>query len=384
MQHILYFLIGLVCLSVVPTAEARIWPFRSPVSTAPADEQTALAQPIFEQGNIARQNGNLRSALRHYRTVTRQYPVSAFAPLALLYTGEIQMERRRWDKAVEAFQTLLMRHPDFPRFNEILDRQFEMAVALAEGDGMRLLGLFPYRAYNRSVAHFENIVRNAPFSDLAPFALLNVARIHQHRGNTEDAIDALDRLINNYPNSILVEQAYLELAKTFANLVTGPRYDQGSTREAISYFQDFLILFPDHEQVELAEKGLQVNLDVLAQSRLLIGEFFFRHRSNFRAAEVFFNEAITISPNSPAADRSRAYLARIEEFRERAANDPNFVMPRVTWGDYLWFWRGGRAEFNVDDIDPATLRSVEDLPSAPVSSPPLEEPPVGPLRDQGI
>lgn len=250
---------------------------------------------------------------------------------------------------------------------------------------MRLMGIFPYRAYNRSVAHFENIVLNAPFSDLAPFALLNVARIHQHRGNVEDAIDSLDRLINNYPNSILVEQAYLELARTFANLVTGPRYDQGSTREAISYFQDFLILFPDHEQVALAEQGLQVNQDVLAQSRLLIGEFFFRHRSNFRAAEVFFNEAITISPNSPAANRARAYLIRIEEFRERAATDPDFAMPRVTWGDYLWFWRGTRAEFNIDDIDPATLRSVDDLPTAPVSAPPQDEPPpVGPLRDPGI
>ncbi|MCD8483939.1 MAG: hypothetical protein LR015_15605 [Verrucomicrobia bacterium] len=110
--------------------------------------------------------------------------------------------------------------------------------------------------------------------------------------------------------------------------------------------------------------------------------FYFRHRSNFRAAEVFFNEAITISPNSPSAMRARAYLARIEEFRERAANDPNFVMPRVTWGDYLWFWRGRRAEFTVDDIDPATIRSVEDLPSAPVSAPAQDEPPpVGPLRE---
>ncbi|MCD8483940.1 MAG: tetratricopeptide repeat protein [Verrucomicrobia bacterium] len=276
MHNLLYLLIVLFTLTLATPAEAQFWPFRTRASTAPADEQTMLAQPIFEQANFARSNGNLRSALRQYRRVYERYPISAFAPLALLYTGEIQMERRRWDKSVQAFQTLLFRHPDFPRFNEILDRQFEMAVALAEGDGMRFRRHYSLPCLQSFRGPFLRIiVRNAPFSDIAPFALLNVARIHQQRGNIEEAIDALDRLINNYPNSILVEQAYLELAKTFANLVTGPRYDQGSTREAISYFQDFLILFPDHEQVELAEQGLQNNLDVLAGSKLLIGEFLF-------------------------------------------------------------------------------------------------------------
>lgn len=187
-------------------------------------------------------------------------------------------------------------------------------------------------------------------------------------------------MINNYPTSTLTDTAYLELAQTFASLVTGPEYDQGATREAISYFQDFLILFPDNERVEEGERGLQEKLDVLSRSKLLIGEFYFRHRSAFRAAEVFFNEAITVSPTSPSADRARAYLARIEEFRLRAAEDPNFRMPRVTWGDYLFFWRGTREEFRIDVIDPAQIRSVDDLPTAPVRTRPVEEP-VSPLRD---
>jgi outer membrane protein assembly factor BamD len=381
-RFVIIFLLS-VCFQLVPVTvtEAAIWPFRSSVSSAPAEEQTRLSKPYFERGVAAREAGNKRTALRNFKRVYNRYPVSTYAAPSLLYTGEIQMERRKWDKALEAFQTLLIRHPEFPRFNEILNHQYEMAVALAEGDGVRLLGLFPYRAYNRSVSHFENLINNAPYSDLAPLALMNVARIHQHQGNTAEAIDALDRLINNYPASTLTDIAYLELAQTFSDLVTGPEYDQGATREAISYYQDFLILFPNNERVEEGEVGLSENLDVLARSKLLIGEFYFRHRSAYRAAEIFFNEAITVSPTSPSADRARAYLARIEEFRRRAAEDPNYRMPRVTWGDYLFFWRGQREDFRIDEIDPSQIRSVEDLPSAPVGTPQQAEP-ASPLRDE--
>jgi outer membrane protein assembly factor BamD len=74
---------------------------------------------------------------------------------------------------------------------------------------------------------------------------MNIARGHQRMHNTEEAIDALDRMINNYPQSLLAPDAYLKLGETHASLVQGPEYDQTSTKEAITYFQDFMILFPN-------------------------------------------------------------------------------------------------------------------------------------------
>ena len=43
---------------------------------------------------------------------------------------------------------------------------------------------------------------------------------------------------------MVTSDAYLKLAETHAALVDGPLYDQGATNEAISYFEDYLILFP--------------------------------------------------------------------------------------------------------------------------------------------
>lgn len=301
-------------LAALSPAEAFLGFRKAPVDTAPA-EQTAKAAPIYEKALKAQQSGRERSALRGYKTIFEKYPASDFSAQALYNTGVIEYERGNWKKSFTAFQSILIRHPDFPRFNELVEYQFRIALAHTERGKTRLFLVIPIRSYGKAVGYFEIVIRNAPFSDLAPLALMNIAMIHQHQGNTAEAIDALDRLINSYPKSLLADDAYLKLAETFADLVQGPMYDQGATREAMSYFEDFLILFSRNEEVARAEQGLAEMEDVYARSKLVIGEYYMKHRRWYEAASIFFNEAITIAPDSPAAQRAREQLARIEEIR---------------------------------------------------------------------
>lgn len=304
-----------ICLLVAFTpAHGFLWFGKDPIDTSPAI-QTEKAQPIYEAALAAERDGKLRRALRGYKKVYEKYPAAEFAGQALYNSGVIHFERKKWKQAFSMFQTILIYHPDFPQFNELVEYQFRIALANAEGDNVRLLYLIPYKALNRAVGYFEIVISNAPYSELAPLALMNVALIHQHKGQTAEAIDALDRLINNYPSSLLADDAYLSLAETFATLVQGPNYDQGATREAISYFEDFLILFSRNQDVERAEKGLAEMEDVYARSKLVIGQYYFKYRRWYQAAEIFFNEAITIAPDSAAAASAREYIARIEEIR---------------------------------------------------------------------
>lgn len=296
-------------------AQGFLWFDKDPIDTSPA-RQTALARPVYEEALSAQRAGQRAKAVRLYRKITKNYPAADFAAQALYNTGIIQYDRKKWKKAFIAFQSILIFHPDFPQFNELVEYQFRIALAHAAGDNIRFLLVIPYRALNRSVDYFEIVVNNAPYSDLAPLALMNVALIHQYKGDTAEAIDALDRLINNYPSSLLADDAYLSLAETFATLVQGPQYDQGATREAISYFEDFLILFSQNQDVARAEQGLAEMEDVYARSKLVIGQYYFKYRRWYQAAEIFFNEAITIAPESAAAGTAREYIARIEEIRE--------------------------------------------------------------------
>jgi outer membrane protein assembly factor BamD len=253
--------------------------------------------------------------------VYENYPASDYAAISLYNAGTIQFNRKNWKKSFTAYQKLLAFHPYFPRFNEVINYQFKIALACADGDNVRFLWVIPYRALNRSTAYFEVIVNNAPYSDVAPLALMNVALLHQYKDQTAGAIDALDRMINNYPTSLLADDAYLSLAETFSTLVQGPEYDQGATREAMSYFEDFLILYSENEKVAQAENGLANMEDVYARSKLILGEYYFKYRGWYQAAEIFFNEAITAAPDSPAAEKAREYITKIEE--KRAYNIEN-------------------------------------------------------------
>ncbi|NDV61027.1 tetratricopeptide repeat protein [Puniceicoccales bacterium CK1056] len=308
-----------ICLvTAFSTAHGFLWFGEDPIDTSPV-LQTEKARPIYEKALTAQREGKTGRALRAYKKVYRNYPAADFAAQSLYNSGIIYFEKKKWKKAFGMFQTILIYHPDFPQFNELIDYQFRIALATAEGESIRLLYVIPYRALNRAVGYFEIVISNAPYSEYAPLALINVALIHQYKGQTAEAIDALDRLINNYPSSLLADDAYLSLAETFATLVQGPDYDQGATREAISYFEDFLILFSNNQDVARAEKGLADMEDVYARSKLVIGEYYFKYRRWFQAAEIFFNEAITIAPESAAAESARAYISRIQAIR---ANRP--------------------------------------------------------------
>ena len=357
----------LLFVLIAPTADASWWwPFSAPPRDDSVAEQTVDSKKLYERALRQRADNRLSSAAKNFKTIYNKYPGADFAADATFQYGEIKFQKNSWKKSFLAFQTLLIRHPDFENFDQVVDYQFRISLNLANGVGQRYLFIFPHRAWERSASYFEVLIQNAPYSDLAPLALMNVSLIHQHSGNTARAVDALDRLINLYPESLLADDAYLELGNTFASLNDGPLYDQGSTREALSYYEDFLVLFPDHPEIGQGEVGLSAMRNANAQSKLVIGEYYYRHRKWYQAAEIFFNEAITLAPESEAASEAREYLAKIEtkglKIAAAAANAPskeNVLRPRTTWVERMMFWKkkshdGGTTETQaVDEISPS-------------------------------
>jgi outer membrane protein assembly factor BamD len=53
-----------------------------------------------------------------------------------------------------------------------------------------------------------------------------------------------------------------------------------------------------------------------------IADFYFLKRSNFKAARVFYNEAITAYPESAIANRAKARLAEVEAKAAQFAPPP--------------------------------------------------------------
>jgi len=277
-----------------------------------ADGRDALV--LMNKARKAEQQLHYHTALKAYDRVVKNYPNSIYAPEAYYHTGKIWMARGRYYKAFDSYQQILTRYPNTKRFNELIEEQYRIASALLDGARNRLwLGIRGFTNREISVGCFEIILGNAPYSDYAPLVLMNIARGHQYLGNTDEAIDALDRLINNYPQSVIAPDAYLRLAKLHASLVEGPAYDQAETKQAITYDEDFMILFPSDPKIAEAAQGLDKMKKMLGESKIRIADFYFYKRDNYTAARVFYNEAITSYPDSDVAKLARQRLAEVEK-----------------------------------------------------------------------
>jgi outer membrane protein assembly factor BamD len=275
---------------------------------------------MMNKARAAEEKGSNWTAIKYYKRVAKKYPNSLYASEAQYRLGNLRLARKQYNKAFEAFQTIAIHYPNTNRYDEIIGKQYRIAADLLNGARNHIWGIFPgFTNRDKGIEDMEAILQEAPYGDYAPIALMCVANGHRHMKNSEEAIDALDRMINTYPQSANSPEAYLKLAQAHAALVEGPYYDQGSTRDAITYYEDFMILYPGDNTVVTAEKGLTDMKLVLANSKMRIGDFYFHRRDNFKAARVFYNEAITIYPGSTVAETARQRLVEVDAAAAKSA-----------------------------------------------------------------
>jgi outer membrane protein assembly factor BamD len=297
-------------------------------------EEGRNAVDSMNKARADEENGKHSAAMKRYEAVAKKYPNSIYAPEAFYRAARLRLERRQYSKSFTEFQNVVSRYPNSPHFNTIIGEQYRIANALVEGKRPRYFGLIPgFKNRARGIEYFEKILETAPYSDYAPITLMSIARGHQKLDQPDEAIDALDRMINNYPKSLLAPDAYFKLAETHASLVQGPYYDQASTKQAITYFEDFLILFPSDANVPAVDKGLTDVRTTFSESKIKIGDFYFYKRDNYKAARVFYNEAITAYPDSPSAANARKRLAEVEaaESKAKTPDVPRSKPKRSFW-----------------------------------------------------
>ncbi len=280
----------------------------------------ANALSLMNTARRSEEAGHYHSAIKNYNKVTRQYSSSVYAPEAYYRIAQIRLKQKRLSDAMLAFQQIVARYPNVKRFNELIESEYEIGAAFVNGARTRFLWIFPgVRNREKGIGYLLTVVQDAPYHDYAPLALMEAARTMQYLGDTEEAIDTLDQLINSYPQSALAPDAYLRLARAHAALVEGPAYDQAETKQAITYDEDFMILYPNDPKIGEAAQGLDRMKNVLAESKMTIGDFYFYKRDNYPAARVFYNEAITSYPNSEVAKRARLRLNEVEAKANAAA-----------------------------------------------------------------
>lgn len=268
----------------------------------------------MNSGRKAEEKKSYRAALRRYKRVVKKYPKSQYAPEAYSRIAQIGLARNRIDDAFEAFEKIAWVYPNYGSFNQTIGEMYKIAYARLHTYRGKIFWILPgFKNTDRANTYFERIIYIAPYSDYAPLSLMNIAQTWDKKGEDDMAIYALDRLVLNYSDSLLAPDAYLKLAKTHSDQTRGPYYDQSSTENAITFFQDFLYQYPENAGVAIAEEGLTEAQNQMALSKLKIADFYYYKRSRLESAKVIYNEAITIAPKSKTAAVARKKLDEIQK-----------------------------------------------------------------------
>ena len=193
---VLGFLAAAVLLAPLDTARADLvwspqtgWSIEGGSLSGLTGEEGRNALDMMNKARSAEENGRLRSAGKAYEKIVQRYPNSIYSPEALYRAGRVFLAHKEFYRAFQDFQNVLNRYPNTKRFNEIIGEEYHIASALLDGARNHVFfGLFPgFSGRERALGYFEVILQNAPYSDYAPLALMNIANGHQKFDNIIEA-----------------------------------------------------------------------------------------------------------------------------------------------------------------------------------------------------
>ena len=147
------------------------------INLATSENQDAAAV-LLAGGKVKYEAGKLSAAKRTFKKIIKKYPTSSSTAEALTLRARVNMSKELWGKGFDDLQKVITDHANYEHFDRVIADQFDCATALMEGARGRILWVFPgFKQYGTSAKQFEQIVQNAPYSDYAPLALMNIALV---------------------------------------------------------------------------------------------------------------------------------------------------------------------------------------------------------------
>ena len=271
-----------------------------------AKDQLDVAREAFEKKDF-------KLANKAARRVVRVWPFSDYAPEAQFLVGRSYEESGRDEKAFKAYQSLVEKFPKSANYEEVVERQYQIANRYLAGQWFKLWGFIPFfPSMDKTVQMYEKLIKNGPYSEVAPKAQLNIGAAREKQSDFPAAVKAYETAADKYHDRRQVAAdalfkaglAYMKQAKT-------AEYDQSIAGQAISTFTDFMILYPQDPRVPEAQSHIASLRTEQARGSMLVARFYEKSRQ-WNGALVYYNEVLVRDPQSKYAEEARQRIEQIK------------------------------------------------------------------------
>ncbi len=301
----------LLTAACIPTAaNAQLFGKREETPRIATPEQSTAAESLLKQGESLERAGNPSRALASYKEIANRYPGTASAPRALFRMAKMQEVDRPQD-AFKIYQKLIENYPQSPDFAAAIESQYKIAALFLDGRKVRLLGFPMLPSMAKAEEMFEQVLKNAPFTQWAPLAQFGLGQALEKQGKHQEAIAAYQLVVDKFPASDVADDALYQIGYVYQSVSKGGEYDQSATEKAQDAFQDFAIRYPESEKITQAAENISSLETKQTQSSLSIGKFYEKTR-NPRAAAIYYRLAIDEAPQSAEGQEAAKRLAQLE------------------------------------------------------------------------
>ena len=271
---------------------------------SPAKAQMEVAETSFEKGDFS-------TALKAARRTLVTWPQSDYTTRAKYLMGRSLEGLGQDEKAFDQYQTLFGQTPSIENYEEVLERQLGIAERFLDGKWSKALGVIPVPfSAEKAAGMLTNIVKNGPYSSVAPRAQLAMGAAFEKQGNFPEAVKAYELAADRYHHKKeIASEALFRAGMAYQRQARKGEYDQSTAGKAIAKLTDFITLYSADPRVAEAEAVIKSLKAEQARSNYDKARFY-EARKSVAGALIYYNEVITSDANSPYAAEARK---RIEE-----------------------------------------------------------------------
>ena len=261
------------------------------------EEQLAFAVAFFDRKEYDR-------AKKEFKKLVKAYKESPEASEAQYYLGRCNEEEGDYYKAFLEYRKTVQVYPSTKRFDEILEREYQLGNYFLAGKKRKLLGtaaILPAR--DKAVEIFQALVDDGPFSEYGQLAQYKLGLAHLALQDYEQAVGAFEQAISRYPDSPLVDDARFQVAQASLKGTFKPGYDQSPTDLAIRELDTFVKEYPQSELSGEAVARLKELTERRAKHEYQVGQFYER-RKRFASALVYYETILQQFPQTAVAPQA--------------------------------------------------------------------------------
>ncbi len=270
-----------------------------------ADAVTELAA-----ADRLRDSSRWRRAQRRYRAVVANWHDSVEAVIAQLRLAQMLEQRQRHERAFFEYQYLIDHYIDRFPYTQVLERQYELAIHMAEASGS---GIFGRLSVDTPLAMLETLLKNAPHGDRAPSIKAAIGKLHERDGAYDLAATTYATLQQRHPGSPEAAEAAFREVRVLTRLSRRKSNDEALATETLALLRRYQAMVSDQERYKVQRYIDEVEQRVIAFWRER-ADLYDRIQDRPRAALIVYEEWLSRFPDMDEADEVRA---RIESLRKK-------------------------------------------------------------------